>query len=115
MESEEVYGANDPHVSSRDKDKLFADEPRETMDDGQRALDEHRKHMEQKGEEGDTADLTDSLERARGKEAEPAEGMLAQPVPERHVHTAYEEEARDATVADADFEAAEQNKKGGDA
>ena len=90
MESEEVYGANDPHVSSRDKDRLFADEPRkdvDEMDDGDRALAEHRAAVRNSGE-SDTDNLVDSASRASAHAGpQPAEGMLAQPVPDRHTHT----------------------------
>jgi len=118
MEEYEVHGAHDQSLSSREKDRLFADEPRkpvEEMDDGERALAEHRAAVGQV-DEVQTRDLSDSAARARAQGAEPAEGMLAQPVPDRHVSGGpYEEEAVDATVDDADFEAEETNRKGGSA
>lgn len=114
-EQYEVQEAHDPTLSSRAKDALFADPPREPMDDAQRELEKHKAAVK-RNENGDTRDLSDSASRARAKEGQPAEGMLAQPVPERHDSGGpYEEEASDATVDDADFDAPEQNRKDGSA
>lgn len=90
-EQQNVEGAQDPAVSSRAKDALFADEPPKTRT---RAKAQPKAKTKPEFQEPVVAD---------------------EQTPEPHTHTAYEEEAVDATVDDADFDAEEQNKKGGDA
>lgn len=87
----EVEGANDPSISSRAKDDLFADAPRsETMPQFQ----------------------------APNTEAAPDESLAAAPVdnvPAEHDHGDYsdtEDYDTNKTADDADFEAPEVNRKG---
>lgn len=91
-EQQNVEGAQDPAVSSRAKDALFADEPPKTRT---RAKAQPKAKTKPEFQEPVVADDDQT--------------------PEPHTHTAYEEEAVDTTVDDADFTAEEQNKKGGDA
>lgn len=112
MEENEVQGANDPAISSRDKDRLFADEPRDPqkMDDAQRALAQHRAAVNETATP--VQDGNAHNQNVTGSTAEPAEGMFAQPVPPRPQHNPYEQTAADSTVDEADYKVEEQNRKG---
>lgn len=102
-ENNEVRGANDPTISSREKDRLFADEPRRPED---RAEGDVRA--------SDTKDLTTKREAAlAAHRAQVTDNdVVVEEVPERHVPGGpYDEEAADTTPEDADYDAPETNKK----